>query len=200
MPAAIFVAPFDMPALGKILVDNFQFYAIISLLINYFGGAMKKQPFLEVPPPLPPREELRDLPQAPRILMDISRLLRYRVRGGESGEEVMNSRAARILVAHLAVLGEASQLTLAEKTHFSTPTVSVLLRKMENRGYVKRTPSKRDRRVMMVSLTEKGKRFDREHLSRILESDRRATRGFTPEEEATLVALLSRMYDNLRES
>lgn len=159
---------------------------------------MKKEPLM-APPPLPLREELRGLPQAPRLLMDISRLLRYRVRSGEAGDDVMSGHAARILAAHLAVLGEASQLTLAEKTHFSTPTVSILLRKMENEGYVKRTPDKRDRRVMMVSLTEKGKQFDREHLNRILENDRRATKGFTAEEEATLVALLSRMYDNLKD-
>ena len=164
---------------------------------------MKKQPFLEaalpLPHPLPEREELQGLPEAPRLLMDISRLLRYRVRSGEMGEDVMQARAARILVAHLAVLGSASQLTLAEKTRFSTPTVSILLRKMEKGGYVKRTPDKKDRRVMMVSLTEKGKRFDREHLSRILESDRRATKGFTAEEEAMLVSFLARMYDNLKE-
>lgn len=159
---------------------------------------MKKEPLM-APPPLPEREELRGLPQAPRLLMDISRLLRYRVRSGEAGDSVMSGHAARILAAHLAVLGEASQLTLAEKTHFSTPTVSILLRKMEGEGYVTRTPDKRDRRVMMVSLTEKGKRFDREHLNRILENDRRATKGFTAEEEATLVALLSRMYDNLKD-
>ena len=150
-------------------------------------------------PPLPEREELQGLPEAPRLLMDISRLLRYRVRSGEAGNDVMSGHAARILVAHLAVLGVASQLTLAEKTRFSTPTVSVLLRKMEADGYVARTPDKKDRRVMMVSLTEKGKRFDREHLNRILENDRRATKGFTAEEEATLVTLLSRMYDNLKE-
>ena len=164
---------------------------------------MKKQPFLEaplpLPHPLPEREELRDLPQAPRLLMDISRLLRYRVRSGEAGDDVMSGHAARILVAHLAVLGKTSQLTLAEKTHFSTPTVSILLRKMEKGGYVKRTPDKNDRRVMMVSLTEKGKRFDREHLSRILDSDRRATKDFTAEEEAMLVSLLTRMYENLKE-
>lgn len=159
---------------------------------------MKKESLM-APPPLPEREELRGVPQAPRLLMDISRLLRYRVRSGEAGDDVMSGHAARILVAHLAVLGKASQLTLAEKTHFSTPTVSILLRKMESEGYVTRTPDKKDRRVMLVSLTEKGKKFDREHLNRILENDRRATKSFSAEEEATLVALLSRMYDNLKE-
>lgn len=160
---------------------------------------MKKKELLTPPAAMPEREELRDLPQAPRLLMDVSRLLRYRVRSGEEAAGVMKQHAARLLMAHLAVCGEASQLTLAEKTHFSTPTVSILLRKMEDEGYVARVPSVRDRRVMLVSLTEKGKTFDREHLNRILENDRRATAGFTAEEEALLVSLLSRMYENLKE-
>lgn len=160
---------------------------------------MKKQQPLMPPQSMPEREELRDLPQAPRLLMDVSRLLRYRVRNGEPTEGVMNQHAARLLMAHLAVLREASQLTLAEKTHFSTPTVSILLRRMEEEGYVARTPDEKDRRVMLATLTEKGKQFDREHLNRILENDRRATAGFTKEEEATLVSLLTRMYDNLKE-
>ena len=111
----------------------------------------------------------------------------------------MQSHAARALMAHLAVGGNMSQLVLAEKTHFSTPTVSVLLRKMEKEGYVMRVPDEKDRRVMLVSLTEKGTAFDREHLGRISESDRRATAGFSAEEQAQLVAFLTRIQDNLKE-
>ena len=160
---------------------------------------MKTQKKILPPSPMPVREELQGLPQAPRMLMDVARLLRYRVRGNTEISGVMAQHAARVLMAHLAVLREASQLTLAEKTHFSTPTVSILLRRMEAEGFVCRVPSARDRRVMLVSLTEKGREFDREHLNRILENDRRATAGFTPAEEATLLSLLSRMYDNLKE-
>lgn len=160
---------------------------------------MKNEQFSVLPTPMPEREELRGLPQAPRIIMDISRLLRYHVRSKETEAGVMQSHAARLLMAHLAVGGEMSQLALAEKTHFSTPTVSILLRKMEEQGYVLRVPDPKDRRVMLVSLTRKGIAFDREHLARISENDRRATAGFTPEQEQVLVSLLLRMYENLKE-
>jgi len=70
---------------------------------------------------------------------------------------------------------------------------------MEKEGYVARVPRDDDRRVMQVSLTEKGLAFDREHVGHIMANDRRAMAGFTAEEEATLVALLSRMYENLKE-
>ena len=158
-----------------------------------------KQEQITPPLPMPERAELKGLPQAPRMVIDVARLLRYRVRGGAYTDGVMGTHAARVLMAHLAVLGEANQLTLAEKTRFSTPTVSVLLRKMEAEGFVTRTPSKEDRRVMLVTLTEKGVAFDREHLARIGENDRLATKGFTAEEEAMLLSLLSRMYENLKE-
>lgn len=160
---------------------------------------MKDQQFSVLPTLMPEREELQGLPQAPRIIMDISRMLRYRVRSKETEAGVMQSHAARLLMAHLAVCGKMSQLALAEKTHFSTPTVSILLRKMEQEGYVLRLPDERDRRVMLVSLTSKGITFDREHLNRISENDRRATKGFTAEEEEVLVSLLLRMQDNLKE-
>lgn len=160
---------------------------------------MKSQIFHTGPVSMPEREELRSLPQAPRMIMDISRMLRYRVRNAEQGDGVMQQHAARLLMAHLAVGGKMSQLSLAEKTHFSTPTVSVLLRKMEKEGYVMRIPHERDRRVMLVSLTEKGMQFDREHIGRISESDRRATAGFSAEEEALLVSFLARIQENLKE-
>ena len=158
-----------------------------------------KQPLPLQTPPMPERKEFEGLPQATRMLMDVARVLRYRVRGSNELSGVMSQHAARVLMAHLAVLGEANQLTLAEKTRFSTPTVSILLRKMEAEGYVCRRVDASDRRVMLVSLTEKGKEFDRNHLNLISENDRAAMRGFTAEEEAQLAALLLRVYENLKE-
>ena len=149
--------------------------------------------------PMPPRPEMRDLPEAPRMVMEVSRLLRYRVRRDEAAGGVMAQQAARALMAHLAVCGESNQLALAERTRFSTPTVSILLRKMEAEGYVCRRPAPEDRRVMLVSLTKKGIEFDREHLNRVFAAERCALAGFTAEEEQQLMALLSRMRKNLRE-
>lgn len=81
---------------------------------------MKKQAFLSTSP-MPERPELRGLPRAPRVLMDVARVLRYRARGEEGMSGVMSQHAARVLMAHLAVLGSASQLTLAEKNALFHP-------------------------------------------------------------------------------
>ena len=161
---------------------------------------MKQAPMEEgMPHVMPERDELRQLPRAPRLMMEISRLLRYRVRSREGAVGVMSQQAARVLMAHLAVSGSISQLALAERTRLSTPTVSILLRKMEEEGFVRRCADEKDRRVMLVSLTEKGREFDREHLTRISENDRQAMQGFTAEEEELLVSMLLRISENLKE-
>ena len=151
-----------------------------------------------MPPPPPEREELRDLPQAPRMIIEISRLLRFRVRSREQGG-LMAQNTARIVVAHLAVHDHINQLELVNLTRLKAPTVSVLLRRMEEEGYVVRTPDPADRRAVRVSLTEKGREFDRTHLSNISNNDQAAMAGFTPEEAETLVQLLARVRENLLE-
>ena len=149
-------------------------------------------------PPPPEREELRDVPQAPRMIMEISRLLRFRVRQGEE-EGVMAQNTARIVLAHLAVRDNLNQLDLVKLTRLKAPTVSVLLRRMEQEGYVRRVPDEQDRRAVRVSLTEKGKEFDRRHLSRISTNDQTAMRGIDGEDQEALMRLLSRIRDNLLE-
>ena len=147
--------------------------------------------------PRPPeREEMRDLPRAPRMIMEISHLLRHRVRRDEA-DGVMSQYTARLLLSHLAVKGSASQLELAELLHLAKPTVSILLRRMEDEGYVERCRDEADRRVMRVTLSQKGKQFDKERLARICCNDHTAMQGFSEEEQAQLLSFLERIRENL---
>lgn len=149
-------------------------------------------------PPPPDREELREVPQAPRMIMEISRLLRFRAQQGED-EGIMAQNTARLVLTHLAVRDNVNQLELVKLTRLKAPTVSVLLHRMESEGYVKRVPDETDHRAMRVLLTEKGKEFDRRHLSNISTNDHLAMRGIEGEDEATLMRLLVRIRDNLLE-
>lgn len=149
-------------------------------------------------PPPPEREELRETPQAPRLIIEISRLLRFRVRQGEE-EGIMSQNTARLVLMHLAVKDNVNQLELVRLTRLKAPTVSVLLRRMEEEGYVTRIPDTADRRAMRVVLTEKGREFDRRHLSNISTNDQLAMRGIEGEDEETLMRLLARIRDNLLE-
>ena len=147
----------------------------------------------------PEREELRQESRAPRLILEISRLLRFRMAQSEGGG-VMSQNTARLVLSHLAVRESAGQLELVELTHLKPPTISVLLRRMEEEGYVTRTPDPRDRRAVCVALTEKGRAYDKQHLCRITNNDHTAMRGIGEAEEAELVSLLERIRDNLLES
>ena len=146
-------------------------------------------------PPHPPREELRDIPISPRLVMEISRLLRAGMQREECG--VMAQSTARLVMSHLAVAGTLGQLDLVKLTHLKPPTISTLLRRMESEGYLTRVADEKDRRAFRVTLTQKGLDFDRDQLRRLSTNDHRAMQGFTPEEHAALEGFLRRMRENL---
>ena len=145
----------------------------------------------------PPREELRDIPLSPRLVMEISRLLRTRMQREDCG--VMAQSTARLVMSHLAVNGSLGQLDIVNLTHLKPPTVSTLLHRMENEGYITRVADEKDRRAIRVALTEKGRAFDRDQLRRLSTNDHQAVKGLSTEEQKALEALLLRMRDNLKE-
>ena len=148
-------------------------------------------------PPLPAREELRDMPLSPRLIMEISRLLRARMQREQSG--VMAQSTARLVMAHLAVNGTLGQLEIVKLTRLKPPSVSTLLHRMEEEGYITRITDERDRRAVRVALSEKGKAYDSDQLRRLSTNDHQAVKGFAAEEQAMLERLLTRMRDNLAE-
>ena len=148
-------------------------------------------------PPPPPREELRDIPLSPRLVIEVSRLLRARMQHEDCG--VMAQSTARVVMSHLAAKGSMGQLEIVELTRLKPPTVSTLLRRMEDEGYIIRITQEKDKRTIRVTLSEKGKEFDREHLRRLSTNDHQAVKGFSAEDQKTLEALLLRMRDNLKE-
>ena len=138
------------------------------------------------------------MPLSPRLVMEISRLLRARMQREECG--VMAQSTARVVMAHLAVNESLGQLDIVNLTHLKPPTVSTLLRRMETEGYVTRVSDARDKRANRVALSEKGRAFDREQLHRLSTNDHQAVKGLSAEEQKTLEALLLRVRDNLTEA
>lgn len=148
-------------------------------------------------PPPPERRERSEAPLSPRLIVEISRLLRARMQSEENG--IMAQSTARLVMSHLACAGTLGQLELVQLTHLKPPTVSVLLRRMEEEGYVSRVPDERDRRAVRVTLTEKGRAFDSAQLRRISTNDHFAVRNLSEQEQRTLESLLLRVRDNLKE-
>ena len=148
-------------------------------------------------PSHPPREELRDIPLSPRLVMEVSRLLRARMQREDCG--VMAQSTARLVMSHLAVNGSMGQLEIVALTRLKPPTVSTLLRRMEAEGYVVRVADEKDKRAIRVTLSEKGLAFDRDQLRRLSTNDHQAVKGLSADEQKTLESLLLRMRDNLKE-
>ncbi len=80
------------------------------------------------------------------------------------------------------------------------PTATGLLTRLEEKGYVRFTPDKFDRRMKRIELTEEGESAARRTKSRLDELDERLERGFTPEELRTLHSLLDRVVENAKSS
>lgn len=158
---------------------------------------MSKEVFDTLPRP-PIRKERLDAPLSPRLIVEISRLLRARMQREEHG--IMAQSTARLVMAHLANEGTLGQLDLVHLTHLKPPSVSVILRRMEEEGYITRIPDEKDRRAVRVALTQKGWEFDHAHLRRLSTNDHLAMQGLSAEEQATLESLLLRVRDNLTEA
>lgn len=81
--------------------------------------------------------------------------------------------------------------------HMSHPTVSGLLSRLEQKGFVELRPDPSDRRSKRIYTLPKGQAcHDRMH-SIILSNEQQMVRNFTPEEQAQFIDLLLRAIDNM---
>ncbi|MGM9488473.1 MarR family winged helix-turn-helix transcriptional regulator [Ideonella sp. YS5] len=91
---------------------------------------------------------------------------------------------------------EQSVSELGEKLFLESNTLTPILKKLEAMGYVKRQRSKADERVLIVSLTDKGRRLREQARGRNLVG---AT-GLGAQEFRQLQKAVSRLRDSLVES
>jgi len=98
----------------------------------------------------------------------------------------------------LSCLWRAEQLTvgaLAELVGNGLPATSRIVDRMAERGLVTRQKHETDRRIIVVTLTDKGNEL--RHLSNFQERiNALLFAGFSQEEQTLAFALLSRMQDN----
>ena len=131
------------------------------------------------------------------LIHDTARLMRRRfeARAAELG---LSSAQWRLLV-HLNREGSAPQSRLAELLEVEPISVSRLIDRMEEAGWVTRVADARDRRVKLVLPTEmaEGVFADARLLAEKVYSE--ALTGVSPEARATLVEVLRAMIHNLSE-
>ena len=85
--------------------------------------------------------------------------------------------------------------SLGEKLHLDSGTLTPLLKKLENIGYVTRKRSEEDERVVLVSLTETGRGLKEKAAE--VPGEVASCVPLTPEEAAALYGLLYKIIDNV---
>jgi DNA-binding MarR family transcriptional regulator len=88
-----------------------------------------------------------------------------------------------------------TQTELADRMHFSAPTISVTLQKMSDLGYAERKTNSGDQRLIQLYLTEMGEKTATEMHNIFTELDKEVTLPLNEDECKTLQKLLEKMCD-----
>lgn len=106
----------------------------------------------------------------------------------------MTTNDARVIEA-IGMEGQKNMTTVAKALHVTTGTLTISINSLVKKSYVERVRSEEDRRVVLVSLTEKGKkaflhhkRFHEQMIDAIVEQ-------LSEEEKSVLQKALERLND-----
>ena len=86
---------------------------------------------------------------------------------------------------------------LAKQTLLSKSTLTSMLDRLEGTGFIKRIPSKKDRREILIKLTEKNRKFQDKYVNVSLEMIDIFYNDFSEEEIDEFENHLIRIVDNL---
>ena len=116
----------------------------------------------------------------------------------EKGLDNFNSAQGRIMFV-LWREDNISLMKLSKRTQLSKTTLSSMLRNLEKepRGFIKRVPSERDQREVLIQLTEKGRKIQNQYITVSKDMTELFYRPFSEEEIDTFELFLKRLLDNL---
>lgn len=95
--------------------------------------------------------------------------------------------------------GQVPQHQLADYLRVKPSTAGGVLDRMEEKGLVRRSVNGRDARRRLITLTEKGAEQQVLFQRCFLDTEAAMVRGFTPQERESLLRLLNRVIQNLKE-
>jgi DNA-binding MarR family transcriptional regulator len=98
---------------------------------------------------------------------------------------------------HLSENPGISAAALARACAVTPPTMNTVLKNLQERGLVERTPHEWHKNVLELRITEHGEKVMADADSRAIRVERGLAAEFTDEERATLIALLARCTDFL---
>ena len=93
--------------------------------------------------------------------------------------------------------GELSQRSLADKIGIKPPSMTVALRKLEERGYIRKEQDEKDQRIVLIRLSEKGRECIESLKGIMSDMEEVLYQGITPEEMMLFRRLVLEMRENL---
>jgi len=94
---------------------------------------------------------------------------------------------------------EISVSNLASLLNLAVPTVTVAVKKLENKGFIKKIPCDKDGRRMIISLTDAGKRIERAHHVFHAKMVRNISRQFIESEKEQLLKVITALMEFFKE-
>jgi DNA-binding MarR family transcriptional regulator len=93
-----------------------------------------------------------------------------------------------------------SIVELTKETALGKSTLTSMLDRLEEAGYLKRVPSKSDRRKIMIHLTEEGNKLQEKYIDVSKEMSESFYKGFNDAEVEEFEKYLERILENLIDS
>ena len=116
----------------------------------------------------------------------------------ESGVEAFNGAQGRILYV-LWEYGQLSMVDISKNTSLAKTTLTSMIDRMEESGLVTRTYGTKDRRQILVSITEKAQKYHDRYNEISDQMNAIFYNGFSEKEIKTLEKALARIIRNLEE-
>lgn len=111
-------------------------------------------------------------------------------------EEYKDVTANDMHVIEAIGIGEPKNMTSVARTlAVTTGTLTISMNSLVKKGYVERTRSEEDRRVVLVSLTQKGRKAFLHHQKFHEDMIQAVVAGLSEEEKAVLQKSLGNLYD-----
>lgn len=132
------------------------------------------------------------------ILHQLIHLSKYQALKRLEDFDLKPSQAGILFV--LSCEGKLSQRELAERIGITPPSMTVALRKMENRGFIEKKTDDNDQRIIRIKLTEKGEKCVESIQDVVDKMESVIYRNMSREESLLLRRLLLQMRQNILDS
>ena len=134
-------------------------------------------------------------PRTGFLINEISKLFHDKLR--RNSEDLGFKSGYRQILRFLSHEDGVTQVDIARNSHFTAPTVSVTLKKMEDEGLISRKTDKNDTRRTRVFITEKGREWESKLFTTAMDCEEILVRGFSAEEIEEFDRLLKKAKENM---